>query len=290
MWHVLTRQPQLVRYLLRKDYKELLYPFEEPNSRFGRKDVPPIMCVTLPHLTNDYEKLLDEMEPVVRNFPRQSPANHCRSLFEWLCERFNRKVWVERSGGTSMYASRLICRFPEAKVINMHRDGRDVAYSMFHHHPFRGIAPYVIALQKRGYDPFRVEAKHGEFWDSVSHRLQPLKYLSRFPVPMPVDRLEIAHFGAIWSSMVDATQDLVQNLPAERVLDIRFEDLQQDAERELRRVIRFISPELENEDWVGEAAGIPKSSQSKFARLHPEERAAVTEACRPGLERLGYPV
>ena len=290
MWHVLTHQPQLVRYLLKKDYEELLYPFEDPDSRFERTDVPPILCVTLPHLTQDYEALFDEMEPVVRGFPRQSPANHCRSLFEWLCERFDRKVWVERSGGSSMYASRLMHRFPEARVINMHRDGRDVALSMFRHHPFRGIAPYIIALQKRRYDPFRVEAKHDEFWDSMALRLQPLKYLSRFPIPVPADRLEIAHFGAIWSSMVEAAQDFIQNVPPERVLEIRFEDLHQDAERELRRVIRFISPDLENEEWVQEAARIPKPTQSRFARLEPKEQAAVTEACRPGLERLGYPV
>ena len=288
MWHVLTRQPQLVRYLLKEDYEELLYPFDDPNSRFERKTVPPILCVTLPHLTSRYEELFDEMEPVVQNFPWQSPANHCRSLFEWLCERFDRKVWVERSGGTSMYASRLICRFPEAKVINMHRDGRDVALSMSQHHPFRGIAPYVIALQKRRYDPFRVEAKHSEFWDATALRLQPLTYLSRFPIPMPADRLEIAHFGAIWSSMVEAAQDFIQNLPSEQVLDVRFDDLQENAKRELRRIIRFISSDLENEDWVQAAAGIPRPSRSKVAQLDPEERAALTEACRPGLERLGY--
>ncbi len=290
MWNVLTRQPQLVRYLLRADYKELLYPFDDPKSRFERTTVPPILCVTLPHLTNDHEGLFDAMEPVVRKFPRQSPADHCRDLFEWLRERFDRKVWVERSGGSSMYASRLIYRFPEARIIHMHRDGRDVALSMSEHHPFRGIAPYIIALQKRRYDPFRVEAKRDEFWDSMAVRLQPLHYLSRFPIPMSADRLELAHFGAIWSSMVGATQDVVQHLSSERVLDVRFDDLQRDAERELRRIIRFISTDLENEDWVQEAAAIPRPSRSRFAQLAPAERAALTEACRPGLERLGYTV
>ena len=290
MWKILTRQPQLVRYLLREDYEELLYPFDDPDSRFTRKNVPPILCVTLPHLTDDYEKLFDEMEPVVRDFPRQSPANHCRSLFGWLCETFDRKVWVERSGGSSMYASRLMYRFPEAKIINMFRDGRDTAISMFNHHPFRGIALYLLALQKRGYDPLRVEAKQGEFWDSTALRLQPLKYLSRFPIPMPADRLSIGHFGTLWSQMVEVSQDLLQNHPPERILDVRFEDLQQDAEREVRRIIRFVSPDLDNEDWVREASRIPRPTRSKFERLGREEQAILTEACRPGLERLGYAV
>ena len=290
MWKILTRQRQLVRYLLREDYEELLYPFDDPDSRFTRNNVPPILCITLPHLTDDYEELFDDMGPVVRNFPRQSPANHCRSLFEWLCERFDRKVWVERSGGSSMYASRLMYRFPEAKIINMYRDGRETAISMFHHHPFRGIAPYILALQKRGYDPLKVEAKHSEFWDSTGLRLQPLKYLSRFPIPMSADRLEVRHFGALWSQMVEASQNFLQRHPPERILNVRFEDLQQNAEREVRRIVRFVSPDLDNEDWVREASRIPRPTRSKFERLGLEEQAVLTEACRPGLERLGYSV
>ncbi len=290
MWKILTRQPQLVRYLLRKDYKELLYPFDDPASRFTRKNVPPVLCTTLPHLTDDYEKLFDDMEPVVRDFPRQSPANHCRSLFEWLCERFNRKVWVERSGGSLMYASRLMYRFPEARIVNLCRDGRETAISMFHHHPFRGIAVYILALQKRGYDPLKVAAKHSEFWDSTALRLQPLKYLARFPIPMPADQLKVSHFGELWSQMVQASEDFLQRCPSEQILNVRFEDLQQDAEREVRRIVRFISPDLDNEQWVREASRIPKPSVSKFEQLGLQEQAMLTEACRPGLERLGYSV
>lgn len=290
MWKILTRQPQLVRYLVREDYEELLYPFDDPESRFTRKNVPPILCATLPHLTDDYEKLFDEMEPIVRSFPRQSPANHCRSLFEWLCDRYGRKVWVERSGGSIMYASRLMYRFPEAKVVNMYRDGRDAAVSMFQHHAFRGIAVYVLALQARKCDPLKAEAKHSEFWDSMALRLQPLKYLSRFPIPMSGDRLNVSHFGALWNQMVETSQNFLQRFPAERILNVRFEDLQQNPKREIARIVQFISPDLENENWLREASTIPRPTRSKFERLEPEEQAALTAVCRPGLERLGYSV
>lgn len=290
MWKILIRQPQLVRYLVREDYEELLYPFDDPESRFTRKNVPPILCATLPHLTDDYEKLFDEMEPIVRSFPRQSPANHCRSLFEWLCDRYDRKVWVERSGGSIMYVSRLMYRFPEAKVVNMYRDGRDTAVSMFQHHAFRGIAVYILALQKRRCDPLNAEAKHSEFWDSMALRLQPLKYLSRFPIPMSGDRLKVSHFGALWNQMVETSQNFLQRFPAERILDVRFEDLQQNPEREIARIVQFISSDLENENWLREASRIPRPTRSKFERLEPEEQAALTAACRPGLERLGYSV
>ena len=282
MWKILTRQPQLVRYLLRADYEELLYPFDDPDSRFTRKNIPPILCITLPHLTEHYEALFDDLEPIVRSFPRQSPANHCRSLFEWLCERFDRKVWVERSGGSSMYTSRLMYRFPEAKIINMYRDGRDTAISMFNHHPFRGLAVYILALQERGYDLLKAEANQSELWDSMALRLQPLKYLLHFPTPMPADELRVEHFGKLWSQMVEVSQSFLQHYPSERILNVRFEDLQQNPEREARRIVCFMSPDLDNEHWVREASKIPRPTQSKFERLRPEERAIVDRGLPTG--------
>ena len=54
------------------------------------------------------------------------------------------------------------------------------------------------------------------------------------------------------------------------------------------RRVRFIDPSPEDKNWIREASTIPRQEPSKFARLPAEERRAVTEACRPGLERLGY--
>ncbi len=53
---------------------------------------------------------------------------------------------------------------------------------------------------------------------------------------------------------------------------------------------RFIGPDLEDEAWLREACAIPQSTPSKFEKLGAADRAALAEACRPGLERLGYPL
>ena len=74
--------------MLREKYEQLLYPIDDPEARFTRLDVPPILCATLPHLTDRYEALFDELEPVVRGQPRQRPVEHFRFLFGSLCERF----------------------------------------------------------------------------------------------------------------------------------------------------------------------------------------------------------
>ena len=42
--------------------------------------------------------------------------------------------------------------FPEARVIHLHRDGRDVAMSMSRHGPFQGIVRYRRIVEALGVD------------------------------------------------------------------------------------------------------------------------------------------
>ena len=85
-------------------------------------------------------------------------------------------------------------------------------------------------------------------------------------------------------------QDMFPDLPPERLLNLRFEDVQAEPEAQLRRLIRFIDSSLEDEEWIRAASGIPRPTPSRFAGLSAGEQEAITEACRPGLLRLGYPV
>jgi len=71
MWGWYARQRDRTRLMLREDYAELAYPLGVPGARFGRDDLPPILCGTLPHLTSDHEALFDELGPIVRARPRQ---------------------------------------------------------------------------------------------------------------------------------------------------------------------------------------------------------------------------
>lgn len=119
MWRLYSQQQNRSRLMLRGRYEELLYPVDDPQARFSQEDVPPILCAALPHLTEGYEALYDELEPVVRGQPKQSPADHYRRHFEWLGERFDRRVWAERSGGSLLFASRLLRYFPEARVVHV---------------------------------------------------------------------------------------------------------------------------------------------------------------------------
>ncbi len=271
-----------------ESFSELLYPVDDPEARFSRSDLPPIMAVTLPHLTDRYEELFDELEPVVREQPRQPPADHWRHLFGWLGARFDTRVWVERGGGSLLVASRLLRHFPEARVIHVYRDGRETALSMSRHPPFRTMMAMARKYRSWGVDP--VKALHRlersdllTYWaDRAAQKFSNLDAL-------PYDQVTLENHASFWDAMIQSGHRAFGDFPPERLLPVRFEEMQADPEGQVRRLIRFISPDLEQDEWVREAAAMPRPTPSKFARLDTETQQAITEACRPGLELLGYP-
>ena len=289
MWGWCTRQGKRTRVMLREDYPELAYPLGAPGARFGRDELPPILCGSLPRLTSDYEALLDELEPVVRARPRQRPATHFRDLFAWLCDRMERDVWVERSGASLLFGAQLLRAFPDARVVHIYRDGRETAISMSRHYLFRTIMATILALRSKGIDVVSSLSK-GPFWDRIRPWMEPLANRIVDFDKLPYDKLVLADFGFLWSGMIEHAHNVFDRLPPGRVMSVAFEKLQSEPEAELRRLIRFVSPEMADDQWVREAAKLPRPprSPSNFERLPSAELHSLTEACRPGLERLGY--
>ena len=287
MWDQFSRRQKRTELMLRESFEELLYPIDDPESRFSRSDVPPILCTTLPHLTERYEELFDELGPVVRGQPWQPPARHFRHFFAWLMERLDRDVWVERSGGSLLFAARLLRRFPEARVIHVYRDGRDTAISMSRHYLFRMIVANLKALRVGGFDAMEKMAK-GKRWELISLWLEPVVSTFFKPERIAYDQVTLEDLGRFWSGLMERADLLLQDMPPDRLLNVKFEHVQADPKGQIRRLVRFVSPELEDEGWLREVSAIPRATRSKFAQLGTREQAALTAACRPGLERLGY--
>ena len=189
-----------------------------------------------------------------------------------------------------MFGYRLVDEFPDARVVHVYRDGRDTALSMSRAYAFRVVVATVLALRRRGVDFNGSMARGSRRWDTVGLWLEALT--SRFldPDRLPYDRLTLSDFGAFWSAMIERADRMFAHLPPERLLNLRFEDVLADPVGQTRRLVRFIDPGLEDEAWLREAVRVPRPAPSRFALLGAEERARLTEACRPGLERLGYPV
>lgn len=289
MWRLLTTQSPGLHAMLKHGHvvDEALYPFQDPTARYRAETMPPIIAVTLPHLTETPEALLDALEPRVRARPRMPLADQYRALFGDLAHMLDRKVWVERSGGTLMHTAKLLRLFPDARVVHVYRDGRDTAISMSRHHNFRVLLGAIKQCRRLGIDPQRA------FRADTGSRLDPLIQQIVFSV-LDIEKTAalptLEDFGRFWSDLILIGLESFADLPSERLLNVRFEDVQAAPREKLDELIRFIDPSLANDTWLDEVAAIPRPARSKFQTLPADRQAALTRACGPGLERLGYPL
>ena len=286
MWALCSRQSPALRAVLSAGTvpTEILYPFDAPHARYATHDVPPILCAMLPHLTPDCEDLYDELEPIMRARPRVPLAEQYRYLFEWLRERFGRRVWVERSGGSLLSVPRLRRLFPEARLVHVYRDGRDTALSMSRHPAFQITLATLDRLQRLGLRPLENTAEAGPVVSLLASLLPRLVNPGR----MTRRPLDLAAYGDLWSRMILRGQKLLDALPPEQVMALRYEDVLQRPHEKLRELIAFIDPSLSSDTWLREAARVPLPNPPRYPSLDAETRRGLTEACAPGLQALGY--
>ena len=286
MWGMCSRQNPALRVLLSADtiVSEILYPFDDPRVRYTTRNVPPILCTMLPHLTPDYENLYDDLKSVVRDRPRAPLAEQYRHLFDWLRHHFDRRVWVERSGGSLLSVPRLRRLFPEARIVHVYRDGRDTALSMSRHPAFQIMVATLDKLQRLGLKPLENTAEAGP----VGSLLAMLFLRLVNPARMIRREFDLTAYGSLWSQMIVRGQKLLDALPPDRVLSLRYEDVLQRPHEKLKELIEFIDPSLSNDGWLKQAARVPRANPAKYLSLDAETHRRLTEACAPGLEALGY--
>ena len=282
LWGICCRHSPGLKAMLAGDRDRILYPFDTPQARYSTHDIPSILCVVLPHLTPDYEALYDELEPVVRGRPRASLSDQYLFLFDWLCKRLDRRVWVERSGGSLLFGRRLMGLFPLARVVHIHRDGRDTALSMSKHPAFKAGPALMQRLQRMGVDPYG-----GDPIPNINpFTLLRFRFVNMQKMMRQGAALEA--YGDLWSRMILSSREYLSLLPPGQVLSLRYEDVLQHPREKLRDLIAFIDPSLVDDAWLDSAAHIPRPNPSKFSLLDPETQRRLTDACAPGLEALGY--
>ena len=286
----LNKPGAIVRSLLKHELptEGVLYKYG-PEARYAPEETPPILCTTLPHLTDNPEQLWDELGPLVRVRGKNTLCSHYRFVFEWLAERFGKNVWLERSGGSLLLTHELARNFPDARFVHIYRDGRDTAMSMYGHHPFRVYALGAQKLHNFGIDPFHLVNWTGaKRWIGWIHIVSNL-YFRLFSMDRILNaKIELPVFGWIWSNMIERGVEYLNALPEERVLSMRFETVLASPKEEMNRFIEFVGPEFVDPDWLEIVSTLPRTKPPRWPRLSSEVYAALAKACAPGQEILGY--
>ena len=293
MWKLLSRSGPGLQAMLNRDKRigEIIYPFESPQARFSPQDVPAISVTTLPHLTQDCDSLYDELEPVIRARPTVPVADQYRFLFGWLCDRFGRELWIERSGGSLLFGHRLLQLFPEARVVHIYRDGRDTALSMHRHHAFTMMLVTVRRMQRWGMNPFKSDAIDL----TAPPRPSSVRRFAMFLIAhftnfdkMIDQEFDLDAYGELWSRMILFGQAYLSSLPPDRLFSVSYEEILERPREKLTELLAFIEPDLSNQAWLDEAVAIPRPNPPKYPSLPPQARLRLSRACAPGLKALGY--
>lgn len=154
--------------------------------------------------------------------------------------------------------------FPNAKFINVIRDGRAVASSLLR------VKFWLGWRGPEGWSMGPLSAEQNERWQ---------KY----------DRSFVALAGLEWEVLMDAYQRARQSVPADRLMEIRYENLCADPLGQVRAATEFAglswSPRLERSI----ASLSLKNQNDKWKQgLSPAQQEVLTDCLRQSLAHWGY--
>jgi hypothetical protein len=263
----------------------LLYPYDEADARYSvETGVPSIVLIALPHLTADPVALYDLMQAETAGWPVRPIADHYRSLFGWLVDRFGKKMWIERSGASLGRISLLLELFPEARFIHIARDGRDVAISMEEESGFRIAHVTNVIAQHLGVDPLLSSDRTGI--ENVPGELRRFLPENFTPALLDSYRIPVSQCVGPWVRQIQTGVEALGALPANRVLNLRYEDFFADPLRQINALASFLGRDFCDEEWAARCAAAIRQPRSSWRNLPADVAANLTEACRPGFETL----
>jgi putative sulfotransferase len=242
------------------------------------------MLTTLPHLSEQPWALFDALE---RLFAARGPASagdHYRAMFELLCNRLERRTWVERSGGTLRIIARLIDTFPEARFVHLVRDGRNTALSMSRHIGFRMALICFQLLELLGVDPFE-ELDRSEI-DDLSDELVALLPEHFSAEAFWAYDLSPTLCGHYWSGEIRDGLASLATLAPERLLTLRYEQLLAAPTDTLTQLSQFLDLGPPDRAWIERAAAMVGHGRSDWKQLPAATRDELAHACAPGFEAL----
>lgn len=253
---------------------EFLYG-RQPSPAFDPFFCPPVLAVTLPHLSDDPDALFQRIGARAALRPDLPLADHYRALFADLAGDAGGKVWVERSGGSLAAAGTLRAMFPEARPVLLLRDGPDTALSM-RDYPAARLAIWMWRrLRPLGIDLLGQRSHYGRgaLWPAISAiggRIGVGAILSRRP--------SLKDCGAFWSAVTLAG---LRGLDGAKPLVLHYEDLCRQPRSQLVRLGIYLTGRAPA-DWLDAASALPRPRPSRAAALPEADRRVLLNACERG--------
>lgn len=284
-WAILAEPQPRQSILLRHGLQmaEVIYPWSQGRFTPGT-GLPPILQGLVPHLdVEDPDALFDDIGRAMSVRPVAAIAEHYRAFFSFLMNRFDRRLWVERSGGSLRVVRRLIELFPEAKIVHVVRDGRDVALSMSRHIGFRMALVCGLQVDLLGVDPYESgDRSEEQDLDDDLAALLPENFSADAFRALDLDAALLGHY---WSGEIVNGLDALGRLAPDRLLTLHYEKLLADPADSVKELGQFMTGDV-CPDWVETAAAMVEPQAPRWPSLPARSRAELELACAPGVEAL----
>jgi hypothetical protein len=280
-WNLLSQPKPLWTMALRDgiEPKEFLYSIDG-RSRFTRASgIPPIAAICLPAISGDADSLYAELEAVVPRFSPAAAPDQYRQLFAWLTRRYEKTVWVERSGGSLSYAGELVRAFPNARFLHLYRRGAETAFRLSRHPFFRMDLIRDMLKARIGVDPyFDLTGTLGNTMELLpgSHRAETLENVN-----LPIQR-----FGIRWSATILRGTTALGTLQPGKVANVCYESLVDQPEAELTKILAFFEIPNASPEWMTHVASRIQRRPDSVEDLPRPELERIERACSVGEARL----
>ena len=249
-----------------------------PDTVEGYKDgvFPEILLIPLAQLFDDPEPVFHELIDFAKQLPLQLLSEQYRVVFEWLCKKAGKTIWIERSGGSIFCVDPLLELFPEAQFLYLYRDPLAVALSMQQHNHFRVMTFEMLDLETE--DGIR----WGDLDETDLNNRRPmsdrLASVMRHPVPLEPFLENVRDTSLAGLAAVD-------KLTEEQYRAVSFERIMATPKEALIDIADFFGLSA-NEEWLDSASALLNPDQLAKKPEDPALRALADEYCGEVMHRL----
>jgi hypothetical protein len=242
---------------------------------------------------------------------KPNAVGRLRSEYEKYKRKSRAEFVVEKSPGHAFRIGLLLHIFPEAKILHLVRDGRDVTLSIHREWQKRAAivkqknyrALFKTALEsfrRQPYLKYQVMALISEIASNRS--LKPSRYLNRAKwggKPYWGPRFENwesyleghsrLQFNAMqWVKCLEAVQDAWHLIPEKNRLEVRYEDLLERPRDVLTRVVSFFGYQADEAFFERIPRLRPGNTNKWRAAFTPEQIEEIQPILDPLLKKLKY--
>ena len=237
-----------------------------------RGAIPPILVITLPQLTDDPDRLFDQLGEMVPKFPPQTALGHHQMLLDLLANITGKRRWVERTGASSEVAEPLLRSFRGMKVVYLTRNIADTALSMSKHPAFQMTAVRDDFRTRYGVDPF-APRKYGNGKTLPDEADMPAELRRLLPHRVTLEALrevgsDLPRFESMVAHMNGCAEQALEDVKPRYLYRVRYEDILGNPEDQLTRLGEFLEF-TEPAQWAERVAGQVRSARVHSGQLNP---------------------